>query len=82
MLFPADTPAAAPAPRIIWLGPFAVTRMETARFNYTNFGTKPVDIACAFSNAIPHACSPGGGDAESAPGRPSLRSDLTARGPA
>lgn len=52
MLFQADTPAAAPAPRIIWLGPFAVTRMETARFNYTNFGTKPVDIAWAFSNAI------------------------------
>jgi hypothetical protein len=120
MLFPADTPAAAPAPRIIWLGPFAVTRMETARFNYTNFGTKPVDIAWAFSNAITGdvlygdprkrqhveagkgviwdfdaAVQPDadvyfdtkgrGADRRRspvAPGRPSLRSDLTARGPA
>src|SRR5580765_1065858 len=52
MLFRADTPAAAQAPRIIWLGPFAVTRTETARFNYTNFGRQPVDIAWAFSKAI------------------------------
>ncbi|MBZ5557493.1 MAG: hypothetical protein LAO77_09500 [Acidobacteriia bacterium] len=51
-LFMADTPAATPAPRISWIGPFAVTRMETARFNYTNFGRQPVEIAWAFSNAI------------------------------
>ena len=30
MLFQADTPAATLAPRIIWLGPFAVTRMEAS----------------------------------------------------